>query len=406
LFVKYIFASINQLRLNWFKLAPTFTVYYLLIFECTQTSHKCRGSDLDLQTFKLVDQLSGRMLGLRADMTPQAARIDAHLLNRKGIARLCYAGSVVHTLPPGGNRLRESLQVGAELFGHRGLESDLEVLQLMLQALAQAGVATPQVDLGHVGVLRALIELAALDARREEALFEALQAKDLPELRTLLRGVRQPWREALLSLPQLYGDASVLREAGRRLPALAPIRAGLRGLARLAEAVGNAHSTLRYDLGELRGYRYHSGVVFAAYAPGFSAAIARGGRYDQIGQAFGRSRPATGFSMDLRELAAVATEPQRRRILAPQEGDAALERLVRALRKRGEVVVRDLPGHAATRHELACDHVVELVHAGWRVRRLTASPPARRRRGFLPRQLDTGAATAGPRRGVAKRGRS
>jgi ATP phosphoribosyltransferase regulatory subunit len=338
------------------------------------------GSDLDLQTFKLVDQLNGRMLGLRADITPQAARIDAHLLNRKGVARLCYAGSVVHTLPAAGSHTRESMQVGAELFGHPGLESDIEVQRLMLEALRQAGIGAPQIDLGHVGVLRALVRASGLDGRREEELFQALQAKDLPQLRALLKPVGTPFRAALELLPQLYGDASILREAQRRLPALPGIRNALRDLRRLAAATADLARSIQFDLGELRGYRYHSGVVFAAYAPGFTAAVGRGGRYDEVGEAFGRARAATGFSLDLRELAAASGDERPRRILAPRESSPAFVRLVAKLRTRGEIVVPELPGHAATRSELGCDHVIARVRGGWQVRSLDqAHGPAARR---------------------------
>ncbi|MPZ42029.1 MAG: ATP phosphoribosyltransferase regulatory subunit [Betaproteobacteria bacterium] len=328
------------------------------------------GGDLDLQTFKLVDQLNGRMLGLRADITPQAARIDAHLLNRKGVARLCYAGSVVHTLPVAGSRTRESMQVGAELFGHRGLESDIEVQRLMLAALAQAGIAAPQIDLGHVGVLRSLVSRSGLNGRREDELFLALQAKDLPELRALLREVEAPYREALELLPQLYGDETVLREAGRRLPRLPEIAGALRDLRRLAAATRDLARTIQFDLGELRGYRYHSGVVFAVYAPGFTAAVARGGRYDEVGEAFGRARAATGFSLDVRELAGACGKREQRRILAPAARAPQLERLVAELRGRGEIVVAELPGHADTRQELGCDHVIARVGGRWQVRAL------------------------------------
>jgi ATP phosphoribosyltransferase regulatory subunit len=337
------------------------------------------GGDLDLRTFKLVDQLNGRTLGLRADITPQAARIDAHLLNRKGMARLCYAGSVVHTLPVAGSHTRESMQVGAELFGHHGLESDIEVQRLMLDALALAGIARPQVDLGHVGVLRSLVNRSGLSGRREEELFQALQAKDLPELRALLRTVEPPYRAALELLPQLYGGEHVLREAARRLPRLPEIASALRDLRRLAAATRDLARTIQFDLGELRGYRYHSGVVFAAYAPGFSAAVARGGRYDQVGEAFGRARPATGFSLDVRELAAACVDVRQRRILAPRARTPQLERLIAALRSRGEIVVPQLPGHASTRDELGCDHVIARVGGRWRVRALDAARARSRR---------------------------
>lgn len=328
------------------------------------------GSDLGLRTFKLVDQLTGRTLGVRADITPQAARIDAHLLNRKGVARLCYAGHVLHTLPTAENRARESMQVGAELFGHAGLESDVEVQRLMLSALSAAGIQRPQVDLGHVGILRILLSRSDIGGEREHVLFEALQRKDLPELRSILQSVEPLYRDALLLLPQLYGDDKVLRQASRYLPKLPEIAAALRSLKRLASAATDLAHAIRFDLGELRGYRYHSGVVFAAYAPGWRGAVARGGRYDEVGLAFGRARPATGFSMDLRELAAAVPDVKQRRILAPPRDDDALVKLVQRLRAQGDIVVSELPGHAAHRSELGCSHVVVRVGGRWRLRPL------------------------------------
>jgi ATP phosphoribosyltransferase regulatory subunit len=329
------------------------------------------GSDLDLHTFKLVDQLNGRTLGLRADITPQAARIDAHLLNRKGVARLCYAGNVVHTLPATASQGRESMQVGAELFGHAGVESDAEVVRLMLDALGQAGIARVQVDLGHVGVYRALVARAGLDQAREDALFHALQSKDLTELHALVRNAGRPYREALLMLPRLYGEESVLRDATRHLPRLPEIGAALRVLRHLSRVARGLASSIQFDLGELRGYRYHSGAVFAAYAPGWTSAVARGGRYDDVGSAFGRARPATGFSMDLRELAAAGkTDQPQRRILAPWRTALAQASFVARLRSRGEIVVAELPGHAATRAELGCDHVIARVNGRWCVQAL------------------------------------
>lgn len=328
------------------------------------------GSDLDLRTFKLVDQLSGRMLGVRADITPQAARIDAHMLNRKGVARLCYAGQVLHTLPTSENRNRESLQVGAELFGHAGLESDIEVQRLMLEALQAAGIERPRIDLGHVGILRALVARSGISGEHEQGLFESLQHKDLPALRSALVDVPGPVRDAIILLPQLYGDDRVLRDAARHLPKLPEVAAALRTLRRLAQATGDLAHSIRFDLSELRGYRYHSGVVFAAYAPGWAGAVARGGRYDEVGVAFGRSRPATGFSMDLRDVAGALRDVEVRRILAPSVADAALTRLLQRLRSRGDVVINDLPGHAGHRAELNCTHAVVRVGNRWAVRSL------------------------------------
>jgi len=329
------------------------------------------GRDLDLRTFKLVDQLSGRTLGVRADITPQAARIDAHALGGRGVRRLCYAGNVLHALPSELTRNREAIQVGAELYGHAGIESDVEIQQLMLRALGGAGVGDVHVDLGHVGIYRALIAQARLDASAEESVFRALQAKDLPGLNDLVRGLAAPMRDALLLLPELYGGREALRTARRRLPPLPGIRAALSGLQRLLEALAPHAKEVHFDLGELRGYRYHSGVVFAAYARGWSGAVARGGRYDEVGRAFGRARPATGFSLDLRELVAALPRMSRKgRILAPCAQDVALERLVGRLRARGEVVVVDLPGHRATRAELGCDRAIVQEQGRWTLRTL------------------------------------
>jgi ATP phosphoribosyltransferase regulatory subunit len=315
------------------------------------------GHDLDLQTFKLVDQLSGRMLGLRADIAPQVARIDAHLLNRTGVTRLCYAGSVVHTLPNGMNRTREPLQIGAEIYGHAGIESDVEIQRLMIEALQAGGVRDVYLDIGHVDIFRSLLRHARVPAELESELFRAMQMKDVPALRERARGLPRDIREALAALPELYGGPEVLKEAARRLPAHAEIRAALKDLHALSGELEKSVRIRSFDLGELRGYHYHSGMVFAAYAQGQSYAIGRGGRYDEVGKAFGRARPATGFSIDLRELAALGADRARSsRVLAPYApGDATLQKRIAALRARGTPVLVDLPGHDGTRGELECD---------------------------------------------------
>lgn len=258
------------------------------------------GRDMDLRTFKLVDQLSGRTLGIRADITPQVARIDAHLLNREGVTRLCYCGSVLHARPAGLMASREPLQIGAEIYGEAGLAADSEILRMLARTLELAGVPAARIDLGHVGIFRALAALAGLDADIEEEVFAALQAKDMPGLTELLAGVPEAARAALLALPELYGGGDILDEAARRLPALPEIAAALDALRRVA---GGATVPVGFDLADLRGYHYHSGIVFAAYGAGAPGAIALGGRYDRVGRHFGRDRPATGFSMDLREVA-------------------------------------------------------------------------------------------------------
>jgi ATP phosphoribosyltransferase regulatory subunit len=332
------------------------------------------GHDLDLRTFKLVDQLSGRLLGVRADITPQVARIDAHLLDRKGVTRLCYAGSVLHTLPSGMNRTREPLQIGAELYGHSGIESDIEIQRLMMRALAVAGVKDVCLEIGHVGVFRALMRRAGVTAQLESDFFRAMQAKDVPAIARLARPLARPLREALVALPGLYGGPEVLERARRALPALPEIRAALAGLRALSQALRDVARVRCFDLAELRGYRYHSGVVFAAYAGGASNALALGGRYDEVGKAFGRARAATGFTMDLRELAAVspngATRPG---ILAPYApGDGLLQRAIERLRARGEIVIVELPGHAGTREELGCDRRLARRGGKWIVQKLKA----------------------------------
>jgi ATP phosphoribosyltransferase regulatory subunit len=261
------------------------------------------GHDLELRTFKVVDQLSGRMMGVRADITPQVARIDAHLLNRRGVTRLCYCGSVLHTRPAAPGATREPIQIGAEMYGEAGVAADVEMLELLCRALELAGVRKARVDIGHVAVFRAIAHEAGVGAEREAELFEALQRKDVPALKELAKKLRAKMRDALLMLPSLYGGAEVLDEAEKKLPRLPEVKKALATLGRLAKACKFPAS---FDLAELRGYHYHSGVVFDAYCDGVAGAVARGGRYDEVGKAFGRARPATGFSIDLRTLASVS----------------------------------------------------------------------------------------------------
>jgi ATP phosphoribosyltransferase regulatory subunit len=325
--------------------------------------------DMDLRTFKLVDQLSGRTLALRADITPQVARIDAHLLNRQGVARLCYAGSVLHTQPIGLTRTRELLQIGAELYGHGGLESDLEIQQLMLQSLALLGVKNVHLDLGHVGVFRALASHAKLDKDIEGKLFMALQSKDSASLQTLAQPLDATVRNALLALPALYGNcADVLAKARKLLPDYAQIRSALEDLQNISSKLQPLVSSVGIDLADLRGYHYHSGMVFAAYHAGSHDAIALGGRYDNLGKCFGRTRAATGFSMDLRQLYRLLP-PQAARlgICAPGLDDPALFDKIAQLRASGEAVVMDLLGDATLRGELQCDRELVLRNGVWQV---------------------------------------
>ena len=321
------------------------------------------GQDLKLRTYKLVDQLSGRTMGVRADITPQAARIDAHLLNHRGVTRLCYCDSVLHTLPATISASREPLQIGAELYGYAGIGADLDVIRLMADAFARIKVPVSRIDLGHVGIFRALAEAAGLPQESEETLLNLLQAKDVPGLIEACAEVPSPYREALQRLPQLYGGAEVLDRAAAELPALPAITAALDGLRHLVAAADLLFSV---DLSDLRGYHYHNGVVFAAYCPGYPAALALGCRYDGAGKAFGRDRPATGFSMDLREVArlAPAGKPAGAILAPPAAHDGKLAAHIAALREQGEVVVELLPGEIACEGPV-CDRKLARVGEHW-----------------------------------------
>lgn len=322
------------------------------------------GADLDLRTFKLVDQLSGRTLCLRADTTPQVARIDAHLLNRRGVTRLCYCGSVLHARPASLLATREPVQLGAELYGHAGLEADNEAIHLLARALALAELPASRIDLGHVGIYRALVAQAALPPGADRELFEALQAKDVPGLRELTKGLPETVRDGLLALPDLYGGVETLTAAAARLPALPEISAALGDLLRLSGELPDL--PLSFDLADLRGYDYHTGIVFAAYCDDNPAAVALGGRYDASGARFGRARPATGFSLDLRLLARLsAPQAQAGAILAPWPEEAVLHAEIERLRASGETVVTALPGHEGTWREAGCDRRLVCRDGQW-----------------------------------------
>ena len=320
---------------------------------------------LDMQTFKLDDQLSGRQLGLRADMTPQVARIDAHLLaHRQGVTRLCYAGSVVHTRASGLMRSREPLQVGAELYGCYDLAADIEIIELMLSTLAGVGIDAVTLDLGHLGVYRALVREAQLDGETEQALFAALQAKDRASVEALTADVREPFCSAFRHLVDLYGPEAI-GKARARLPGLPGIRAALDDLERLAQIFAS-RARISFDLTELRGTHYHTGLMFAAYAPGWSDALARGGRYDNVGDKFGRARPATGFSLDLRDLVRVLPQRSPARGIRVAGADAGRAReAIAALRAAGEVLVIDYLGESAA--ALNCDRALVWRADGWQV---------------------------------------
>jgi ATP phosphoribosyltransferase regulatory subunit len=311
------------------------------------------GSDLDLKTFKLTDQLSGRLLGVRADMTPQVARMDAHRLRRAAPTRLCYLGTVLHTRSDGFAATRAPLQIGAEIFGHDGVESDVEILRLLVATLTAAGIDNAYLDLGHVGIYRALAAQAQLDRVQEMALFDALQRKAVPEIHDLIgrAGVPSAIGDMLLALPELNGDDALARADEALARADAPVQLALARLRAVADEIARwlPELSVHFDLGELRGYTYKTGIVFAAFVPGWGLEIGRGGRYDDIGRVFGRSRPAVGFSTDLKGLIAQAPAPvaaPRPAVLAPWSADPALQAEVARLRSIGRRVVYRLPGAA------------------------------------------------------------
>ncbi len=331
------------------------------------------GGDLDLKTFKLVDQLSGQSLGVRADITPQVSRIDAHLLQQRDINRLCYAASVLRTRPSGQEGSREPIQIGAEVYGHAGIEADIEIIDLLLQSLALAELGPVRLDINHLGLASLL--LAELDGIDEEAVLQLLQARDLPGLRELLAPWSQPAAAALLALPECFGPAESAMARARTLlapwpqatPHLDALDAVL-GSLRLARHAGQV--SLAIDLADVQGFRYHTGLGFAAYVEGHARAVGRGGRYDGIGAAFGRARPATGFSLDLREL----VELRRDRhtppaiIVAPWSDDPALLAFIDTLRAQGETVLQLLPGQDAQRLAgVSADRTIGFIHGQWRL---------------------------------------
>ena len=327
------------------------------------------GEALDLQTFKLVDQLSGRMMGLRADTTPQVARIDAHLLNRSGVARLCYCGPVLHTRPDRPHATREPLQFGAEIYGHAGLEADLEVLLLALDCLKATQVNWLTVDLADARIVRALLADVPVDAKRLSDVHAALAAKDASTLARLTREFPSASREGLAALLSLYGDASVLAEARRVLPASPAIVQALDQLEWIGRHLEGA--AVSYDLADLRGYAYYSGMRFGIYTPGASDALVRGGRYDEVGAVFGRNRPAVGFSLDVKELVGVvAKRPLKAAIRASWSEQPQLRAAIARLRADGETVVCVLPGHESEVDEFHCDRELVAEHGHWVVRPL------------------------------------
>lgn len=333
------------------------------------------GNDLDLQTFKLTDQLTGRLMGIRADMTPQVARIDAHQLKQDTPTRLCYIGTVLHTRTDGFAGSRSPLQVGAELYGHAGIESDIEVITLMLETLAMSGIDTPFVDLGHVGIYRELVKQAGLNEEQEATLFDSLQRKANTEIAAYLK----EWKldknivTAIAALTRLNGDESILTEAKTILSTAGKgVEAALAELLNIAALLKQRLPNLKvnFDLAELRGYHYHTGTVFAAYVAGRGQAVAQGGRYDDIGEVFGRARPATGFSTDLKTLLSLSTHKNNQvaGIYAPADNDAALQKAISELRQKGEKVICALAGQTGNAKEMGCDRELVKDGSSWKVK--------------------------------------
>jgi ATP phosphoribosyltransferase regulatory subunit len=372
---------IEELRRKLLDLARSYGFELVIppMLEHLESLLSGTGHALDLKTFKLVDQLSGRMLGVRADTTPQVARIDAHLLNRQGVARLCYCGPVLHARPDRPLATREPLQFGAEIYGHAGLEADLEVQDLALDGLAAAGVGSLVLDMADARIVRSVLaaEGGAPGLAKEAVsdIVAALTLKDRSAVETLSAGCSPSAREALLTLLDLYGGIEMLDEARRRLPPHPAIIAALDDLAWLGRHLRVAHPTIEvgFDLSDMSGYAYYSGVRFSVYATGSTDALLRGGRYDEVGAVFGRNRPAVGFSLDLRQLsAAMPAAPLRAAIRAPWSEDAGLRAAIRALRADNETVVCALPGHDHETQEFACDRELVAIDNHWTLRPLAA----------------------------------
>ena len=359
---------IEELRRLWLDTARSYGYELVMppLLEHIESLLTGTGEALDLQTFKLVDQLSGRTLGLRADTTPQVARIDAHLLNRKGVARLCYCGPVLHTRADRPHATREPLQLGAEIYGHAGLEADLEAQMLALQGLQASGIKDLSVDMANVRIVNSLLAGIAIPAKSLSLIHAALAAKDAAELSSLCASVNDMpanTRDGLHTLLQLYGDVKVLDEAEKALQPNENVRKALQNLKWLASHIEN-FATVSFDLADLRGYAYYSGTRFAIYGHGVE--LARGGRYDEVGAVFGRNRPAAGFSLDLKELVAVLPpRTLKAAVRAPWAENADLSTAIAKLRAAGDTVACVLPGHEHEVNEFDCDRELVLANGQW-----------------------------------------
>ena len=367
---------LEELRRLWLDAARSYGYELVMppLLEHIESLLTGTGEALDLQTFKLVDQLSGRTLGLRADTTPQVARIDAHLLNRTGVARLCYCGPVLHTKADRPHATREPLQFGAEIYGHAGPEADLEAQVLAIEGLKAAGVKNLSVDMADVRIVNALLVGATIAPRTLALIHAALAAKDasaINELTANVPGLSPAAVAGLKTLLQLYGDEKVLVEAEKALRSFAGVQDAVSNLRWLAQHVGSDERDvyITFDLADLRGYAYYSGTRFAVY--GHGAELARGGRYDEVGAVFGRNRPAAGFSLDLKELVNVLPpRALRAAVRAPWAENASLSAAIAQLRAAGDTVVRVLPGHEHEVNEFICDRELALVADQWVVQPL------------------------------------
>lgn len=347
------------------------------LIEFTESLLIGLGHDLDLLTFRLTDQLSGRSLGVRADITPQVARIDAHSLAEEGITRLCYAGSILHTRAKSLMASRSPIQVGAELYGDNSLAADVEIIRLMLATLDAAGLGEITLDLGHVGIYEAVLDCAELSEEQEQTVFDALQRKSVPDLRLALATVDEQAADLIIALVDLHGDESVLGDARELFAERAP--AALDAVDALQEVAIDLRRQrpdlcLYFDLAELRGYHYHTGIVFAAYVPGHGQALANGGRYDDVGEVFGRARPATGFATDLKALMALLPpeSPVQGAISMPDSDDPALVSRAERLRAQGEIVINCL----ATDPDPRCDRMLVERDGEWVVEPIGTTEPA------------------------------
>ena len=327
------------------------------------------GQDMDLDTFKVVDQLTGRLMGVRADITPQVARIDAHLIQNDEVTRLSYAGSVLRTKPASFLQSREPFQIGAELYGFKGIEADLEIQTLLIKTLSTIGIQNPVIDFNHLDIFTSLIASSNMERDQLDLLYQAMQKKDKSEVIGLTKSLDKKNRDALIELVSLYGDVNVLKEAEKLLPQDQAIKSALQFLNQLDQALKNNQIKVSYDLSDIRGYQYHNGLVFSVYADQCYSPIALGGRYDNIGAPFGRNRPATGFTMDLKNIVTLFPSGKKAKaILAPQGSERDLQNAIESLRQQGEIVAIDLFGDMNAIQN-NCDRIlIQDANKAWKVK--------------------------------------